>query len=152
MSLRSPKQLDCPECGNIQTVDIWQSLNATIDLMARIDLFEGKINIFHCVSCGAKAQIGVPLTYHDMDRQFMVKYIPVDGLDDEGLSQTFNDDGTDREADQALQIMIDRGNPELMPEYMRRPHIVLSLMELLTYIQFRERLFDLGTKEKETAS
>ena len=47
MSMRNPERLDCPKCRNIQTVDVWRSLNATINPEARNDLFEGKINIFH---------------------------------------------------------------------------------------------------------
>ena len=69
-------ELACPQCGNVQEVEIWNSLNVTSYPMLHTRLFNADINIFKCESCDHKAIISVPLLYIDMNRQYYVKYYP----------------------------------------------------------------------------
>ena len=43
------KQIDveCPQCGEKQSVDYWESVNVDLDSSMRQQLFDGQINFFH---------------------------------------------------------------------------------------------------------
>jgi Zn ribbon nucleic-acid-binding protein len=136
--------MDCPQCRQSQKISIWQSLNATASPDDKEKLLKGEINVFHCVSCGHKAAIETPLSYHDLDLVYVVQFYPPQYLDDAEFFNNFTDDTM-------------MGNPSLkMPPdtvktaiHMLKPHIVFSMNELRNYIVFRDRLAKAkGTKKK----
>ncbi len=131
MTLEQAGTVGCPDCGREQEIQIWRSINVSARPELKTMLFEGKINIFECPSCGSKARIAVPLMYHDMDRQYCVHYVPPEDLDDTTLGM-FEKDGTLR-AD--------------LPEYMRAQHIVFEMSEMIRYVLFRDRLSDYHERE-----
>ena len=46
--------IPCPDCGFEQNVQVWRSVNVTLDGDLRDRLFNGEINFFECQSCGAR--------------------------------------------------------------------------------------------------
>jgi RNA polymerase subunit RPABC4/transcription elongation factor Spt4 len=135
MTLEEPKSIECPECEKKQLTTIWRSINVTLDPDARASLFEGKINVFECDSCGYSGFIPVPLMYHDMDRKFCVQYYPFELLDKEDFFIQFDAEGC-----LSTKAFADIN----LPEYMRRQHIVFVMDEMIRYIDFRERLSKAG--------
>lgn len=140
MSVEGPIELDCPKCGRKQTAIVWQSLNAQVSPEARSSLFDGNINVFACKFCGTKGRIPVPLMYHDMERRFVVQYYPSHVIDDDDFISEFDSSGRELEL---LSMAGDStaSDDDSVPDYMRDPHVVFDMGELVRYVHFRERVF-----------
>lgn len=127
--------LPCPDCGFEQKVQVWRSVNVTLDGNLRDRLFNGEINRFECQSCGVRKFMNVPLMYHDMTRQFAIQYLPEQVIEDAEQLSSYSADGSVN-TEHFPQKMIDAAS------YMLRPHIVFDMGEMLRYIVFREKLAD----------
>jgi predicted nucleic-acid-binding Zn-ribbon protein len=144
MSLHTFEELACPKCGNAQRVQIWQSLNVSIDPEEQQRLFEGRMNVLECSKCGNKTFVNVPFVYHDMHRQFYVQYLPFESLEDDAVffQFQFQENGFPSvEDDEDMGIPLD--------SYFRTQHVVFDMAELVRYIIFRERLFEALNKNAE---
>jgi hypothetical protein len=125
-------EIECSHCGLKQEVNIWESINVSVDPDLKQRLFQGLINVFKCQKCEKDTFISVPLFYHDMERRFCVQFFPFDWLEDDGLlSDAFTREG---ELNTALFQLPDT------PDDMKRTHIVFDMDELLRYVVFREKL------------
>lgn len=134
MSKVHMQNIPCPDCGREQETAVWSSVNVTMDRELRSKLFSGEINSYKCESCGHEARLGVPLMYHDMDREYCVQYYPPGMIQDTSfLEQLRVDGGMD------LSIVGDIYEPGT---YLERPHVVFNMMEMTLYIEFRDRLFE----------
>ncbi len=136
MTIKTPRSYHCPKCGHAQEFLLWQSVNVTLEPHLREMLFQGRINVFHCDACEFTSCIDYPLLYHDMDRAFSVQYYPPAALEDEDFFKIFTKTGT-------FHL------PEFPGHYLGRPHLVFDMAEMLRYIVFREKVFELG-QEPET--
>ena len=124
--------VQCPNCNTPQEILIWKSLNVTLSPEGKEDLFSGKINVLNCKKCGFISTILHPLLYNDMQRHFCVYYFPESFVDDDRfLEGWFTKEGK-------LKII---NVPEL--GYMADPHIVFNIVELLSYVHFKDRLYDM---------
>jgi hypothetical protein len=136
MSFQHDFEITCPECGMKQKTTVWRSINATVDPELRIALFEGKVNWFVCKKCGHSAEVTFDLLYNDMRREFLVQYYPFHWLEEDERLASFTAagewaSGMDGEGD----------------GYMFEPaHVVFDMGELVRYVIFRERLFDVSRK------
>lgn len=134
MSKSSQHNFVCPWCKHKQTVTVWESINVTLDPDLRVKLFEGKINVFKCDSCGKETFISIPLMYHDMTKKFCVQYYPPEYLEIEEFYENFDPKGH----------FLFEGIPKKIleiGEYIMKPHIVFSIEEMILYIIFRETLY-----------
>ncbi len=123
--------IKCPECGNSQDVVLCDSLNVDLNPDIREKLFSGEINVFKCNSCEFEAFINKPLLYHDMTRQYCVQYFPPELTEDDKFYANFNSAGK-------FDIPgIPDGN------YLKEPHIVFNINEMIIYITFRDKLFEI---------
>lgn len=135
MTMKEEIPIPCPQCKETSPTLIWRTLNVDVDPEDKKLLFAGKVNVFKCAKCGHEAGIDTPLMYHDMRLAFVVQYYPAQYINDTKLYEQFLPDGT-----------IDKKMPEYSSiplegiEYLRKPHIVFNLNELLHYVVFRERL------------
>ena len=86
--------LKCPKCGEKVNITIWNTLNITLNPELKEELFQGRINIFHCQKCKFVVQFPNTFMYHDMKRKFCVMYFPVLIFGNEDmLNKTFTEDG-----------------------------------------------------------
>jgi hypothetical protein len=69
--------LNCPACGAQGTFTVWSSLNVTLNPVEKQQLLDGQLTRFTCPNCGTSSNVGYPLLYHDMERQFMLWQLPV---------------------------------------------------------------------------
>lgn len=131
------EQINCPVCDTLQTSITWSEIDAQADHGARDALFAGELNAFDCRACGYAGQIVTALLYQDRLRRFCVQYYPEEMLDDdEWLAQTAAEKPR---ADLAAL-------PEVVRErsaYLLHPHVVFDLDEMLRFIVFREKLWEL---------
>jgi hypothetical protein len=140
MSIERRIDLECPGCGREQSVVVWESLNADLSPRAREELFEGKINVFVCESCGKRAMISIPLLYHEMTRRFAVQFFPFDATEDNEFLRRFDRSGSQGATVEAVARVSPRRKRDLA--YLYDPHVVLDMGELVRYVLFRERVFD----------
>lgn len=131
--------LECPDCGQEKETMVWDSINVSLDPELKTMLFAAKINLFECEKCQKETFIDAPLLYHDMSMQYCVQYFPSEGLDDEDFFHQFSADGslvlTDLPA-----AFVNAG------AYLKRPHIVFDMNEMIRYVAFRDRLAALANK------
>lgn len=131
--------VNCPECNTAQEIDVYQTLNVTVDPDLKQTLFEGKINVLTCSNCANKAPIDTTFLYHDMVQQLAIYYYPPHLIREDEFLKQFNVDGT---LNYDTSIFPDDKQHD-MRYLMERPQIVFSMTDLLTYIVFRDRLMSL---------
>lgn len=117
MSQMSFEIISCPDCGKEHEVEIWSSINITIDPTLRDQLFAGDINIFRC-ACGFSGVLGQVLLYHDMDKKIAIHYYPPNY--------------------QPEKLSFDPSTWPEMPEYLGNPKIVSSLEEMCELVELLE--------------
>jgi hypothetical protein len=141
MSVPRNVNVSCLACGKSQDTRIWASINVDLDATLRSQLLDGKLNVFHCESCGHEAFIAVPLLYHDMKRRFCVQFLPEQVLDDPEELAEYSDDGRLR-SEQIPGPIVEQCR------YLTEPHVVFDINEAIRYIRFREILHNrAGTRE-----
>ncbi len=125
--------LQCAHCGNTQETMIYSSLNVTLDPELKEKLYAAEVNVLECEECEEKTWFSAPLLYHDMTAQIYVQFYDPDLLDDPDFLRQFNSDGS-------LDI---KSVPVSLPssgDYLRRPHIVFDMGEMLRYVKFRDSI------------
>jgi len=140
MSFYEDRTVKCPECGVEQIVQIWNSLNVSLNPHEKSKLFDGEINLFVCESCGHKAYIPVSFLYHDMDRKFCVQYFPSTSMKKAEFLMLFNADGS---------MKISENVEFAVPDYMKNVQVVFSMDELVRYVLFREMLIEYHLKTED---
>jgi hypothetical protein len=134
MTDRKEAELKCPECGNAQMTTYYRSINVNLNPELKEELFKGQLNLFECEDCGNKALIDLVFLYHDMEKRFCVQYCPFSNVihEDNWLAETYTIEGKPNYLDKF---------PETKTlEYVLDLHIVLSLEEMVRYVQFRDVL------------
>lgn len=125
--------LKCAHCGNMQETMIYSSLNVTLDPELKEKLYATEVNVLECEECDEKTWFSTPLLYHDMTAQIYVQFYDPDLLDDPEFLRRFNSDGS-------LDM---KGIPVSLPtegDYLRRPHIVFNMREMVLYVKFRDSI------------
>jgi hypothetical protein len=128
--------MTCPHCGHDQQVEVWNALNISVNPELRYKLFNAEINVFVCEICDHKALINVPLLYHDVQRRYGVQYYPPDSLKNEQFLEQFTDQGK-------MDLSRIHISSKAEGHYLTDPHIVFDLNEMLRYIDFRDKVYDL---------
>lgn len=149
MSKRTKTEIECPHCGNKQDTEVWSSLNVTLDPEAKEALFNGKINFFCCQKCRWEGMIPVDLLYHDMRRRFCVQFYPFEWIgNNDFIQDLIQNIPIEGELPPAWPPMTD------FPPYMQHMHIVFDMGELVRYVIFKDRLFELqhSGSEQDTGS
>jgi len=139
LSIKKEHELTCPSCGNKQKNIIWSAVNVTLDEAMRTRVFDGDVNHFKCEKCEHESYVEVPFLYHDMDRKFAVHYFPKFSLKKVEFLAKFNSKGLLNTEDEDLKFEV--------PDYMKEVHVSFDMNELVTYVVFREMLFDYQNKK-----
>ena len=67
--------VECPACNKKYDIEIWETLNATLDRGLKEKLFSGKFFSEVCPNCGEENNVNYPLLYHDMKQNVMIKLV-----------------------------------------------------------------------------
>ncbi|MGD9034539.1 MAG: CpXC domain-containing protein [Desulfobacteraceae bacterium] len=127
--------LVCSVCGHTQKIAFCGSINGTADPDLRERLLKKELNFAQCEVCGDHGFLTAPLVYYDTEREFCVQFCPLfneDKLDEEMLGVLIEEGILDDEGVQALE----------KEGYVFEPHMVLDPEELILYIRFREKLYE----------
>jgi hypothetical protein len=143
MSKMQQIDVECPECGEKQSVDYWESINVDLDSSLRGQLFDGSINFFRCENCKYEAFVNGPLLYHDMTRKFCIQYMPEYWLEDASNFENYHTDGS-------LETYVNFTSMGI--DHLSRPHVVFDMEELLRYIVFRELLYNRDMADQKTVA
>lgn len=136
MTIKEEQIMGCPVCGHRQTAEFYQAINVKLNPELKEKFFKGELNMFVCEECGNRAVVDLVFLYHDMDKRFCVQYCPYELVvrQSEKLSEMYSVEGK-------LNIPANIQLPETA-QYMYEPHIVLSLDEMIRYVQFRDALYE----------
>ena len=143
MTIKEEQLMGCPVCGHKQITEFYQAINVKLNPELKEKLFNGRLNMFVCEECGKRAVVDLVFLYHDMDKRFCVQYCPIEFVNQQSdkLSDMYTVDGK-------LNVPANIQLPEAA-QYMYEPHIVLSLDEMIRYVQFRDALFGKFTVKKK---
>ncbi len=82
ISLCERVELQCPRCGRSFDSTVWR----IVDAAERPDLRElvllGRLNLFHCPSCGNEGGVEAALLYHDAAHQAVLLALPAGEVDE----------------------------------------------------------------------
>ena len=138
MSVRETVEAKCPACGAESQAEVWRSMNVTQDPDVKELLLAGTVNVFQCPKCRYESLLDVDFLYHDMERKFSVQYYPYERLSDDNFLANFTVEGTPQ-----LDLPESAPLPDRM-DYLLHPHIVFEMGELVRYIAFRDRLYEIA--------
>lgn len=139
VSVKEQVEARCPACGELAPAEVWRSMNVGEDPEAKELLLAGTVNVFRCPKCRYESLLDIDFLYHDPVRRFSVQYYPYERLADDGFLAGFSLEGVPR-----LNFSGDWRLPE-EAAYLLRPHIVFEMGELVRYVAFRDRLYELAT-------
>ena len=80
MSLENIHKVHCPSCKAENEVNIWDSINVTLDPEIKPELLNGKIFKYNCIKCNFEFKLEYPFLYHDMDKKIMIWYSKEQGI------------------------------------------------------------------------
>lgn len=67
MSIERKTAIVCPKCKKKGEFTVWNSINASFDPQAKIQLINGEIFRYRCPKCGEIINVNYELLYHQMD-------------------------------------------------------------------------------------
>ncbi len=78
MSINVKHNVQCPKCGQMSDITVWNSITVRDSADLKEDLLRGRINIFRCPSCGQTGLMPTPLLYLDDDKKLIFSFSPCD--------------------------------------------------------------------------
>jgi len=76
MSLMNMESYECARCGETNEVEIWDSINVTLDPEVKDRILDRSAFTTQCTKCGRTGELVYPCLYHDMDLKLMVWVVP----------------------------------------------------------------------------
>lgn len=72
MSKYYTEEFKCIHCGNSQNIDVYSSINGTIDPKLKQLIMTNEFNLLTCKKCKNTYPININLLYHDMSNKYMI--------------------------------------------------------------------------------
>ena len=136
-------ELGCPQCNAPKKITLWKVLDGVQDRDGKRDLLAGLINLFDCERCKYRSYLSCSFLYHDLENNVIVLCVPLGFLDDDSfLAENFTPDGKTK---LDLSSLTHPGSPA-SPVC---PHVVFTMIELVEYVHFRDRLAGLHPGDHE---
>lgn len=116
----------CPRCHQPVVANIERLFDANTDPTAKQRLLSGSFNYFHCPSCGFEGMLGVPIVYHDPEKELLLTFFPPN------LGLSVN------EQERSIGLMINQVLNQLPSEkrkgYLLRPKTMLTMESMIEHI------------------
>lgn len=134
MSILKQQSIVCPKCGERSDVDMWESVNVTIDPEMYEKVRDGSIFAYECPNCGFKSRFVYTMLYHDMEKKQMI-FLCTDENAQKSAAEEFDGMKSGRQ----LKLIKEKTgidapeNADNMNEY--------TLRIVPTYDKLREKLF-----------
>ncbi len=125
----------CPRCHHQMVADVQQVFDLNQDPAAKERLLSGQVNVAVCPSCGYQSAVGVPLIYHDPEKELFLSYFPAE------LNVPVN------EQQKILGPLISQVVNHLPPE--KRKGYLFQPQAMLTYDTLLEKILEADGITKE---
>ncbi|MHB8628009.1 MAG: CpXC domain-containing protein [Aggregatilineales bacterium] len=70
--------ITCPNCRQPFSAVIEQLIDVSRDPQGKARLLSGRLNVVTCPHCGAQTALATPIAYHDLDKQLLMIYVPME--------------------------------------------------------------------------
>ncbi|GAP40091.1 CpXC protein [Flexilinea flocculi] len=116
----------CPRCHQQMIADVQQVFDLFQDPAAKERLLSGQVNVAVCPSCGYQSAVGVPVVYHDPEKELFLTYFPSE------LGLPINEQ--ERILGPMITQVVNRLPPEKKKGYLLRPQSMLTYDTLIEKI------------------
>lgn len=76
MSISELKAVECPHCFGSNKIVFYSSISPSSDESLRNSLLNDTLFKYTCIHCGYEARLSYPVLYNDVNRRFMIYFIP----------------------------------------------------------------------------
>ena len=76
MSISDLKAVECPHCFGKNKIVFYSSVTPSSDESLRNSVLNDTLFKYNCIHCGYEARLSYPVLYNDVNRRFMICYIP----------------------------------------------------------------------------
>jgi len=122
----SVAQVRCPNCGSPNQASIQQLVDVGQEPTAKARLLSGALNRMRCTVCGFDGQLGIPLVYHDPEKELLLTFVPLQL----GLAK----EEQERLLGQLINQAINRLPRERRKAYLLQPQAVLTMQSMVERI------------------
>lgn len=119
-------QVNCPNCKQPVVVEIQQSFDVSQDPLAKQKILTNAVNFLQCPTCGYQGMLGVPIVYHDPDKELLLTFFPPD------LNTPVNEQ--EKQIGPLITCIIDQLPKEKRKAYLLQPKAMLTYQTLIEKI------------------
>jgi hypothetical protein len=119
-------QTACPQCRQPVLVEVEQVFDLAKDPLAKQKLLSNQANFVQCPSCGYQGVLGVPVVYHDPDKELLLTFFPPD------LKTPVNEQ--EKQVGPLIQRIMDNLPKEKRKAYLLQPKSMLTYQTLIEKI------------------
>ncbi len=119
-------QTACPQCRQPVLVEIEKVFNMAQDPLAKQKLLSNQANFIQCPSCGYQGILGVPIVYHDPEKELLLTFFPPD------LNTPVNEQ--EKQIGPMIQRIMDNLPQEKRKAYLLQPKSMLTYQGMIEKI------------------
>ena len=116
-------QTSCPQCRQPVLVEVEKVFDMAKDSLAKQKLLSNQANFINCPSCGYQGILGVPIVYHDPDKELLLTFFPPD------LNTPVNEQ--EKQIGPLIQGIMDNLPKEKRKAYLLQPKSMLTYQTLI---------------------
>ncbi len=124
--MMSQTRINCPRCRTPIQADVEQLFDLNSDPQAKQRLLSGGVNVVNCPTCGYTGNVGVPIVYHDPDKELLLTFFPPD------MGTPVNEQ--ERMIGPLINRVVDRLPMEKRKAYLLRPQAMLTFQTMIDKI------------------
>ncbi len=119
-------QTNCPNCKQPVAVEVQQLFDITQDPLSKQKLLTNAVNFLHCPTCGYQGMVGLPIVYHDPEKELLLTFFPPD------LNTPVNEQ--EKKIGPLINQVINNLPQEKRKAYLLQPQTMLTYQTLLEKI------------------
>ena len=119
-------QTTCPQCRQPVLVEVEQVFDMAKDPLAKQKILSNQANFFQCSACGYQGLLGIPIVYHDPEKELLLTFFPPD------LNTPINEQ--EKQIGPLIQRIMDNLPKEQRKAYLLQPKSMLTYQTLIEKI------------------
>jgi len=119
-------QTACPQCRQPVLVEVQKVFDMAKDPLAKQKLLSNQANFIQCPSCGYQGTLGIPIVYHDPDKELLLTFFPPD------LNTPVNEQ--EKQTGPLIKRIMDDLPQEKRKAYLLQPKSMLTYQTLIEKI------------------
>ncbi|WP_019678394.1 CpXC domain-containing protein [Ruminococcus flavefaciens] len=152
MSKNHIEKIKCPKCGKVSDMLVWELIDTSQDPQMAEQIRNGDAFSWYCPGCDNKSLIFYPTIYHEVDKKYVLAYVPGDPTSAVGYMKDLNsnnDSGYDFSIGYTKRIVTDMN--KLREKLLILDHDlddkIIELMKLFIIADLQDRNPDLKVKD-----